>query len=185
MDAQGGPNHVGNYCDAALMADVKGNKTIYRHPQYWFIGHFSKFLLRGSLRVGSTIATSAAGAAGRRFDRHCSADAYRMHGATWALSARASSTTDRVVGRFDALSGCIGQCHAGPTVDATSDCPGWPSYGKCDGSSIQATAFKRPDGKVACVVLNCGEGDVAFGVNIGGSFFNNTIAAHSIQTFLV
>ncbi len=74
---------------------------------------------------------------------------------------------------------------SGAVVDDTNDCPGWPAYGKCDGSSIQATAFKRPDGKVACVLLNCGDNDVAFGVSVGGSFFNNTIPAHSIQTFLV
>ncbi len=52
---------MGNYCDAALIADVKGNKTIYRHPQYFYIGHFSKFVLRDSVRVDTT--TSIGGAA--------------------------------------------------------------------------------------------------------------------------
>merc|ERR1712110_956773 len=46
----GGPNHVRNYCDAPLLGDGSKQK-LYVHPQYYYIGHFSKFLPRGSKRI--------------------------------------------------------------------------------------------------------------------------------------
>ncbi|CAK0864623.1 unnamed protein product [Prorocentrum cordatum] len=46
LDENGGPNHVDNVCDAAMMANLsKGD--VYRHPQYYYIGHFSKFMHLG------------------------------------------------------------------------------------------------------------------------------------------
>ena len=35
LDAAGGPNHVGNDCDAAILSD---GATLYYHPQFWCIG---------------------------------------------------------------------------------------------------------------------------------------------------
>jgi glucosylceramidase len=53
LDQNGGPNHVGNYCDAAIIGDVseEGSEAIYFHPQYYYLGHFSKFLPPGSTRI--------------------------------------------------------------------------------------------------------------------------------------
>jgi len=47
LDHHGGPNHMQNVCDAALMANVE-KQELYVHPQFFYIGHFSKFLLPGS-----------------------------------------------------------------------------------------------------------------------------------------
>lgn len=60
LDQNGGPNHVNNFCDAAIIADVSNEQdqesmAIYFHPQYYYMGHFSKFLLPGAQRVGSTV----------------------------------------------------------------------------------------------------------------------------------
>lgn len=54
VDSQGGPNHVHNYCDAAV---VSGELTqaLHVHPQYYFLGHFSKFMPPGSTRVSSEV----------------------------------------------------------------------------------------------------------------------------------
>eukprot|EP00931_Biecheleriopsis_adriatica_P052851 TRINITY_DN30821_c0_g1_i2.p1 TRINITY_DN30821_c0_g1~~TRINITY_DN30821_c0_g1_i2.p1 ORF type:complete len:898 (+),score=116.40 TRINITY_DN30821_c0_g1_i2:338-2695(+) len=52
LDPHGGPNHVGNTCDAAIIADSKTQK-IWKHPQYYAIGHFSKFMPPGS-RIAKT-----------------------------------------------------------------------------------------------------------------------------------
>lgn len=54
LDREGGPNHVGNYCDAAIIADTD-ESAIYFHPQYYYMGHFSKFLAPNSVRVESTV----------------------------------------------------------------------------------------------------------------------------------
>ena len=57
LDREGGPNHVGNFCDAAIIADTTtdGEAAIYFHPQYYYMGHFSKFLPPNSTRVDTTV----------------------------------------------------------------------------------------------------------------------------------
>lgn len=43
LDEMGGPNHVGNYCDAPIIADTKTGKIHY-NSSYYYIGQFSKFV---------------------------------------------------------------------------------------------------------------------------------------------
>lgn len=57
LDEKGGPNHVGNYCFAAIHADTKTGELIYT-PSYYFIGHFSKFIERGAKRISSVSSRS-------------------------------------------------------------------------------------------------------------------------------
>jgi len=54
LDKHGGPNHVGNVCDAAIILDPE-TQQLHVHPQYYYIGHFSKFILPGSKRVSSVV----------------------------------------------------------------------------------------------------------------------------------
>ena len=58
LDEKGGPNHVGNYCDAPIMADTQKNE-IYIHDSYYYVGHFSKYIKKGAKRIGSSKFTSA------------------------------------------------------------------------------------------------------------------------------
>lgn len=51
LDEQGGPNHVGNYCDAPVMYDAKTGKMI-RNLSFDYIGHFSRFIQPGAHRIG-------------------------------------------------------------------------------------------------------------------------------------
>jgi len=53
LDENGGPNHVNNVCDAAMQANLTSSE-LYFHPQYYYIGHFSKFILPGSKLLPST-----------------------------------------------------------------------------------------------------------------------------------
>jgi len=53
LDENGGPNHVGNLCDAPIMIDTKNDK-IYVHDSYYYIGHFSKYIKKGAKRIGSS-----------------------------------------------------------------------------------------------------------------------------------
>ena len=53
LNLEGGPNHVGNYCEAPLMIDEKHDVIRYM-PSYYIIGHFSKFLRQSDVRVEST-----------------------------------------------------------------------------------------------------------------------------------
>ncbi|WP_423188902.1 glycoside hydrolase family 30 protein [Alkalibacterium sp. f15] len=50
LDEKGGPNHVGNYCDAPVIADTKED-VVYYNSSYYFIGHLSKFIKPGAKRV--------------------------------------------------------------------------------------------------------------------------------------
>ncbi len=53
LNEKGGPNHVGNFCDAPIMCDT-GNNTYEKKLSYTYIGHFSKYILPGAVRVGHT-----------------------------------------------------------------------------------------------------------------------------------
>ncbi len=51
LNQDGGPNHVGNFCDAPIMANTQTGE-ITRHNSYYYIGHFSKFVRPGAQRIG-------------------------------------------------------------------------------------------------------------------------------------
>lgn len=50
LDSNGGPNHVGNYCEAPIMYDIKHKKLIYNYS-YLMIKHFSNFVLPNARRI--------------------------------------------------------------------------------------------------------------------------------------
>jgi len=58
LDERGGPNHVGNFCFAPIHADTKTGELIYT-PTYYYIGHFSKFINPGALRISTTTSRSS------------------------------------------------------------------------------------------------------------------------------
>lgn len=53
LDEKGGPNHVGNFCDAPIMGDTKKDEIII-NTSYYYIGHFSKYVKKGAKRIGSS-----------------------------------------------------------------------------------------------------------------------------------
>ncbi|KAK3277055.1 hypothetical protein CYMTET_14919 [Cymbomonas tetramitiformis] len=58
LDAQGGPNHEGNDCDANVIADpeeILGRGTVVLQPSYHYMGHFSRFIPPGSRRIFTDI----------------------------------------------------------------------------------------------------------------------------------
>ena len=57
LDQTGGPNHVGNYCFSPIHADLSTGELVYT-PSYWYIGHFSKFLRPGAMRVSAASSRS-------------------------------------------------------------------------------------------------------------------------------
>ncbi len=50
LDERGGPNHVGNYCSAPIMADT-ARGTLMHQSAYWVLGHFARFIRPGAQRV--------------------------------------------------------------------------------------------------------------------------------------
>ncbi|MFW5913760.1 MAG: glycoside hydrolase family 30 protein [Bacillota bacterium] len=48
----GGPNHVGNYCDAPIIADTQ-EKELHYNVSYYAIAHFSKHVRPGAKRIHS------------------------------------------------------------------------------------------------------------------------------------
>lgn len=53
LDAQGGPNHVGNFCDAPIMYDASAGGMAVRLP-FHYIGHFSRYIAPGARRLLTT-----------------------------------------------------------------------------------------------------------------------------------
>lgn len=53
LDEKGGPNHVGNYCFAPVIADTKTGELHYTY-EYYYIGHISKYIKPNAQRVGSS-----------------------------------------------------------------------------------------------------------------------------------
>lgn len=51
LDEMGGPNHAQNYCESPIMVDTKSGNIEFK-PSYFFIGHFSRFIRPGSVRIG-------------------------------------------------------------------------------------------------------------------------------------
>lgn len=57
LDNKGGPNHKLNYCNAPIM--INSNKTDYiKNLTYYYIGHFSKFIMPGAKRIAFSKYTS-------------------------------------------------------------------------------------------------------------------------------
>lgn len=54
LDERGGPNHVDNLCDAPIIADTLRQK-LYHENSYYYLGHFSKFIRPGAVRVGCEV----------------------------------------------------------------------------------------------------------------------------------
>ncbi|MHC4783054.1 MAG: glycoside hydrolase family 30 protein [Planctomycetota bacterium] len=53
LDERGGPNHVDNLCDAPVIADTTRNDVYYQNS-FYYLGHFSKYIRPGAVRVGSS-----------------------------------------------------------------------------------------------------------------------------------
>ena len=58
LDEKGGPNHVGNFCFAPVHANTKTGELIYTN-EYYYIGHFSKFIKPGAKRIVSSASRSS------------------------------------------------------------------------------------------------------------------------------
>ena len=50
LDFNGGPNHVGNYCSAPILADPESDRLIY-NSSYYYLGHFARFIRPGAKRL--------------------------------------------------------------------------------------------------------------------------------------
>jgi len=53
LDETGGPNHVGNFCMAPVHATTTTGELSYTNS-FYYIGHFSKFIMPGAKRVQTT-----------------------------------------------------------------------------------------------------------------------------------
>ncbi|SPP81209.1 lysosomal acid glucosylceramidase [Drosophila guanche] len=51
LDEEGGPNYVDNTVDAPVIANTTTNEEFYKQPMFYAMGHFSKLVPEGSIRV--------------------------------------------------------------------------------------------------------------------------------------
>jgi glucosylceramidase len=57
LDEHGGPNHVQNYCFAPVHYNTKTDELIY-NSEYYYLGHFSKFIRPGARRISASSSKS-------------------------------------------------------------------------------------------------------------------------------
>ncbi len=57
LDNKGGPNHKFNYCNSPIMIN-KDNSDYIKNLTYYYIGHFSKFIMPGAKRIAFSKYTS-------------------------------------------------------------------------------------------------------------------------------
>jgi glucosylceramidase len=50
LDERGGPNHVGNFCTAPIIADTRTGALTFMNS-FYYIGHFSRFIRPGARRI--------------------------------------------------------------------------------------------------------------------------------------
>lgn len=50
LNEAGGPNHVGNFCSAPVIANLTSN-VVYYESSFYYIGHFSRYIRPGAKRV--------------------------------------------------------------------------------------------------------------------------------------
>lgn len=58
LDEKGGPNHVGNFCFAPIHGDTRSGLLIYTN-EYYYIGHFSKYIRPGAKRLACAVSRSS------------------------------------------------------------------------------------------------------------------------------
>lgn len=54
VDEIGGPNHANNFCEAPIIYNRETKEIVY-NPSYYFIGHFSKYVLPGAVRIQTRV----------------------------------------------------------------------------------------------------------------------------------
>lgn len=56
LDEKGGPNHVGNFCAAPMMLTVgeDGEIDFEKRLSYYYIGHFSRYIKPGAVKIAAT-----------------------------------------------------------------------------------------------------------------------------------
>ncbi|MCR5765054.1 MAG: glucosylceramidase [Treponema sp.] len=54
LNMEGGPNHVGNNCDAPILANPEDGKY-YPQSSYYYIGHFSRFIKPGAIHLDTKL----------------------------------------------------------------------------------------------------------------------------------
>ncbi|MBP3279254.1 MAG: glucosylceramidase, partial [Butyrivibrio sp.] len=62
VDFKGGPNHVGNYCDAPIKA-LESGKDYEKKLSYYYIGHLTRYIKEGANLIWSSNYTDKLGAA--------------------------------------------------------------------------------------------------------------------------
>lgn len=55
LNEQGGPTYVNNTVDSAVILNSTNNNEFYKQPIFYVLGHFSKFIPPGSIRITATL----------------------------------------------------------------------------------------------------------------------------------
>jgi glucosylceramidase len=57
LDLTGGPNWANNFVDSPIIVNATANE-FYKQPMFYVLGHFSKFIIRDSIRILTSVKPS-------------------------------------------------------------------------------------------------------------------------------
>lgn len=57
LDLTGGPTYIGNNVDSPVLVNATADE-FYKQPMFYALGHFSKFIPAGSVRISAKISSS-------------------------------------------------------------------------------------------------------------------------------
>lgn len=57
LNAQGGPNYAGNFCEAPIICNIETGEISYK-LSFYYIDHFSRYIHPGACRIATTVYTS-------------------------------------------------------------------------------------------------------------------------------
>jgi len=178
LDEKGGPNHLGNMCDAPIIVFPATNSFV-KQPSYFFMGHFSKVIPPDSVRIGITLSS-------QQMCRYALAATNQQlcDSITWACQNQRcapgtnSCAPDVIHANADAVFDQWYQTHRG---DGPAACD---FSGSAVLEGLQAVSFLRPDKQVVAVVLNVGDRDAQFTITYNQQQAVTTMPGHSIQSLL-
>ncbi|XP_067617065.1 lysosomal acid glucosylceramidase-like [Eurosta solidaginis] len=53
LNEEGGPNYVNNFVDSPMIVNMTNRLELYKQPMFYTMGHFSKFIPEGSVRIAA------------------------------------------------------------------------------------------------------------------------------------
>lgn len=209
LNTEGGPNHLNNMCDAPIIVD-KENDSYIVQPIYYHIGHFSKFIHPGAVRLLTSVSEELSCSLKQSADDYqaicasilyacnngliCQEGYFQCYNYVGDNGGRAyiRSCANDVYNRWYRMRVQDVEAAAATKTSYSLEDVGEGPLQACDFGGlanlrgVQVTSWANPDNTTAVVVLNIGDEavDYVLKLSLSQQAANLTIPPHSIATLV-